>query len=55
MTARTGFAAFPEVGRTQQNRNLLFFHQNQGAGNSANRVAGSIALDAASSFALDAI
>ncbi len=54
MAARVGFAAFPEAGRTQQNLNLLFFHQNQGAGDSASRVAGSIAPDAASSVALDA-
>lgn len=54
MTARTGFAAFPEVGRTQQNQNLLFFLQNQGAGNSTDRVAGSAALPAASPSALNA-
>ncbi len=54
MTARTGFAAFPGVGRTQQNQNLLFFHQNQGTGNPMSRVAGSTAQHAAAPFALGA-
>ncbi len=55
MTARTGFAAFPGVGRTQQNQHLHFFHQNQGAGNSTDRVAGSTAKHAVSMSALGAI
>jgi len=54
MTASTGFAAFTGAGRTQQNQDSLFFHQNQGAGSPFHRVAGSTAQHAAAPFALGA-